>query len=151
VIARSYGCLHSIKIIHTISRLLSTESSNVAGQRCQCRSPLTVVPRLPCSEVDSQRAELRGARGLRGARVDVSTPGDLEIDKTGGYHRYLELCVQQSAGDSALPQVDVLFSLFRHCFLNEDVAYLKAAARFEHTRHFPQSGKLVGKEIQHTV
>ena len=136
---------------HTISRLLSTESSNGAGQRCEGRSPLSVFARLPCSEVDSQRAELRGARGLWGARVDVSTPGDLEIDKPGGDHRCLELCIQQSAGDSALPQVDVLFSLFRHCFLNEDVAYLKAAARFEHTRHFPQSGKLVGKEVQHTV
>jgi hypothetical protein len=134
-----------------MSRSLSTDSLNVAGQRCECRSPLSIFARLPCSEVDSQRAELRGARGLWCASIDVSPPGDLKIDKPGGDHRCLELCIQQSAGDSALPQVDVLFSLFRHCFLNEDVAYLKAAARFEHTRHFPQSGKLVGKEVQHTV
>ena len=151
MIARSYGCLHSIRIIHTISRLLSTESSNVAGQRCERRSPLSVFARLSCSEVDSQRAELRSTRGLWGARIDVPTPGDLEIDKAGGDHRCLELCIQQSAGDSALPQVDVLFSLLRHCLLYDDVAYLKAAARFEHTRHFPQSGKLVGKEVQHAI
>jgi hypothetical protein len=92
-----------IKIIHYHVTLTVYHSLNVAGQRCECRGPLTIFARLPCSEVDSQRAELRGARGLWGVRVDVSTPGDLEFDKACGNYRCLELCIQQSAGDSALP------------------------------------------------
>ncbi len=109
------------------------------------------VTRLSCSEVDSQCAELRCARRLWRAGVYVSTPGDLEVDESGGDHCGLELCIQQSAGDSPLPEVDVSLALLRHGFLHEDVADLQAAGRLEHSRHLPQSGKLVGKEIQHTV
>jgi hypothetical protein len=61
----------------------NSESSNVARQRCHFRDPLSLVARLPCAEIDSQRAELRGARGLWRASVDVAAPGDLEIHEPG--------------------------------------------------------------------
>jgi len=127
------------------------ESSNVARQRCQRRNPLGLVARLSCSEIDSQRPELCGARRLWRARVNVAAPGDLEIDKPRRDDRCPELCIQQSAGDSALPEVDVLLAFLRYCFLHEDVADLKAPTRLEHPRHFAQPGKLVGKKVQHTV
>ena len=63
--------------------------SGVARQPRQCRRPLSLVARLPCSEVDSHGAELRGARRLWRASVDVSTPGDLEVDEPGRDDRCL--------------------------------------------------------------
>ena len=107
--------------------------------------------RLPCAEVDSHGAELCGARRLWRASVDVAAPGDREIDEPGGDDRCLKLCIQQSAGDSTLPEIDVSFPFVRDCFLHKDVADLKATARLEHPRHFLQSGEFVGKEVQHAV
>ena len=107
--------------------------------------------RLPCTEIDSHGAELCGARRLWRAGEDLGAPGDLEIDEPGRDNRCLKLCLQQSAGDSTLPEIDVLFAFVRDCFLHEDVADLKATARLEHARHFLQSGKFVGKEIEHAV
>lgn len=130
---------------------LTHHTSHIARQRRQRLRPLSRVARLSCSEVDSQGAELRGARRLWRAGINVSTPGDLEIDEPGRGDRRQKLCVQQSTGDSGLPEIDVSFAIVRNCFLHEDVADLKATGRLEHARHFLQSGKLVGKEVQHAV
>jgi hypothetical protein len=85
------------------------------------------------------------------AGINVAAPGDLEIDEPSRDDGCLELCIQQSAGDSTLPEIDVLFALCRHCFLNQDVADLKATLRLENARHFLESGKLVGKKIEDAV
>ncbi len=127
------------------------QASQLARQRRDRIRPLGFVPRFSCAEVDSQSTELRGARGLRRASVNFGAPRDLEIHDPRRYHRCFKLCIQQSAGDSTLPEIDVLLALFRHCFLNHDVADLKTAARLENTRHFLESGELVGKEVQHAV
>ena len=126
-------------------------ASQLARQSRNRSRPLGFVPRFSCAEVDSERAELRGARGLGRASVNLGAPRDLEIHEARRYHRCFKLCVQQSAGDSTLPEIDVLLALFRHCFLNQDVADLKTAARLENTRHFLESGELIGKEVQHAV
>jgi len=107
--------------------------------------------RLSRAEVDSQGAELRGARGLRCAGIDVAAPSDLEIDETRRDDCCLELCIQQSAGDSTLPEIDVLLALLRYSFLDHDVADLKTTVWLQNTRHFLESGKLVGKEVEHAV
>jgi len=122
-------------------------ASEVAGQCRHGLRPLGFIARFTRAEVDSEGAELRGARGLRCASVNIGAPGNLEINEPGGYHRCFKLCVQQSASDSPLPQVDVLLALFGHCFLNKDIADLKTASRLENARHFLESGELVGKEV----
>jgi len=127
------------------------QASQLTRQRRNRSRPLGFVPRFSCAEVDSERAELRGARGLGRASVNLRAPGDLEIHEARRYHRCFKLCVQQSAGDSTLPKVDVLLSLLGYCFLNQDVADLEATVRLENTRHFLESGELVGKEVEHTV
>ena len=126
-------------------------TSHIARQRRQRLRPLSLVACLSCAEVDSNGAELRGARRLWRAGEDLGAPGDLEIDEPRRDNRCPQLCIQQSAGDSALPQIDVSFAFVRNCFLHEDVADLKATGRLEHARHFLQSGKFVGKEVQHAV
>ena len=41
------------------------------------------------------------------ATKHITLPYDLEIDKTGGYDRGLQLCLQQGTGNSASPQIDL--------------------------------------------
>ena len=123
----------------------------MASQLLQRLPPFSLVARLSRAKIDSEGAELSRARRLSGAGVHVAAPGDLEIDEARRDDSCLELCIQQSAGNSALPEIDVLLSLVGHCLLNEDVSDLEPPARLENTRNFLESGKLVGKEIEHAV
>jgi len=66
--------------------------------------------RLGCPEIDSDRAKRARAGCLRSAVEDLGLPGDLEIGETGSDDRRLQLCFQQSAGNSAGPEVDLLFA-----------------------------------------
>jgi hypothetical protein len=61
---------------------------------------------------------------LRRATKDIGLPSDFEIHKTGGYDRSLELCFQQSAGNSARPQIDLTFGTLRNCLLDQNIADL---------------------------
>ncbi|MEE9285928.1 MAG: hypothetical protein V3V35_09410, partial [Dehalococcoidia bacterium] len=56
-------------------------------------------------EGDADGLERRGAGLLRRAAEDVGLPGDLEALKPRSLDDCLELCFQQSAGDSTLPEV----------------------------------------------
>ena len=80
------------------------------------------------AEVDTTRAERCHLRSwLRGALEDVRAPGDLEVGESGGHDRGLELCLQQSSGDSPGPQIDVPFGALRHRCLDGDVGDLQPA------------------------
>jgi hypothetical protein len=123
------------------------QASQVAPQRRNGFRPLILVTRFSCAEVDSQSTELRGARGLGRASINFGAPRDLKIHEARRYHRCLKLCVQQSTRDSTFPEIDILLAFLRHCFLYEDIADLKTAARLENPRHLLESGELIGKEV----
>lgn len=125
--------------------------SHLTSQLLYRPRPLGVVTRFSRAEVDSQRAELRRARRLGRPGIDLGAPGDLKIDETRRDYGCLELCIQQSAGDSTLPEVDVLLALLRHRFLYDDVADLKTTVRLEDAGHLLESGKLVRKKVEHAV
>ena len=86
--------------------------------------PLRLVRRLPRPEVDTDRAELGGVRCLRGAAEHIGTPGDLEAHESRGDDRRLELCLQQSAGNSAFPELNVALRTVTDRPLDENVADL---------------------------
>lgn len=86
-------------------------------------------------EVDAQRPEFGGAGLLGCATENVLPPGELKILKTDSRDDRFQLCFQQSAGNSAGPQVDVFLCLFRDSPLNHDVANLDAAPWLEHSVH----------------
>jgi hypothetical protein len=86
--------------------------------------PLRLVARLPRPEVDANRTELRRIRCLRRAAEDVRAPRDLEVHESRSDDRRLELCFQQSAGDSALPEVDVALRAVTDGLLDQNVADL---------------------------
>ena len=62
-----------------------------------------------------------------GEHVDFLAP--LDVVETGKREYLAPLCFQQSAGDSAGPEVDVVFGVLRDLALDVDVADLDAAAR----------------------
>jgi len=55
------------------------------------------------AEVDAERSESGRTRRLRRAGEHVFAPGNLEVLETGGQDPGLELCFQQSAGNSSGP------------------------------------------------
>jgi hypothetical protein len=102
-------------------------------------------------EIDPQRAKFSCAGLVRRARVDLYAPGDLKANKPGGCDRSLELCFQQSAGNSTRPQADVGFGVFRHRCLHKNVPHLQPPARPQHARHFAQCRVFVGHQVEHAV
>src|SRR5581483_8168332 len=81
----------------------------LTAQGSQGLSPLVLVRGLAGAEVDPERPEAGRATRLRRTAEDVRAPGNRKIDKTGGHDRGLELCVQQSPGNSASPEIDLAF------------------------------------------
>lgn len=114
-------------------------------------SPLKFVTGFARAKIDPDGAELRRARRLRRSAEHVRAPRDLESHESSRHDRGVQLCLQQSAGDSALPEIDVSFRARRDGLLDEDVTDLKTAARLEYTRHFAKAGHLIGEEIQHAI
>lgn len=90
--------------------------------------PLSFVQCLACTEVDSERAEFCSARRLRRIRIDIDPRHDFESNKSSGDDRRHELSFDESAGDSAFPEVDVALRFISNGFLNENVADLKTSA-----------------------
>ena len=83
--------------------------------------PLLLVCCLSRAEVNALCPEFRGTARLRRAIKDVRLPGDLEVNESGSHDRDLQICFQQSTSNSARPQIDLAFGIFRHCLLHQDV------------------------------
>jgi hypothetical protein len=79
---------------------------------------------LPRAEVHAERSEIRGVLVLRCAAEDIRSPRNLDLVETAFSQERDQLCFQQSAGDSASPQIDVAFRGLRHRLLHDDVADL---------------------------
>ncbi len=69
--------------------------------------------RLAGREVDAHRPELSRRRLLRRPREHIGAPCDLEIEEARFTDRLLELCFQQSAGNSTGPEIEPSFRSVR--------------------------------------
>ena len=104
-----------------------------------------------CPKVDAQCAKLCRAGLLRGTAANILPPCNLEIGKACILNNRFELCFQQSASDSASPEVDSLFRCLRHDLLHEDVTDLESPVRFEHPDNFGQGSGFVRHQIEHAI
>jgi hypothetical protein len=111
----------------------------------QRRLPLLLIGRLARAEGDAQRPEFCGTALLRRAAEDVLLPGDLEVDEAGCHDRGLQFCFQQSPGNSARPQIDLLLGVLWHRGTHQDIPDLEAARGFEHASHLLQGRQFVRK------
>jgi hypothetical protein len=99
-------------------------------------------------------AELLGlAAGVfeRRAGVGVDQVTGLDADEPVAQQAALVLCFQQSAGDSAGPQVDVSPAFLGHRPLDGDVGQLDAAAGAQHAHDLGEDGVLVGDQVDDAV
>jgi hypothetical protein len=113
--------------------------------------PLLLICCLAGAEVDALRPEFCGTAGLRRATEDVRLPGDLEINEARSHDRGFQFCFQQSTGNSARPQIDLLFRVRWHRLLHHDIPDLEATAGFEHASHLLQGREFVWQQVEHPV
>ena len=91
----------------------------------------------------AQRPERRRAGLLGCAAEHVAVQADFKIFKPGSLHKGPALCFQQSAGDSASPQVYVFLRGIWNGFLDDDIADLYPAAWPKNTVHLTKHGPFV--------
>ena len=113
--------------------------------------PLLLIGRLACAEVDAYRPEFCGATSLRSATEDVHSLRDLDVNETGGHDRGLQFCFQQSTGNSAGPQIDLLLCVLRYRLLHQDIPDLEASRRLEHTSHLLQGREFVRHQVEDAI
>jgi len=113
--------------------------------------PLLLIGRLARAEVDALCPEFCGATGLRRATEDIRLPGDFEVNESRSHDRGLQFCFQQSTGNSARPQIDLLFRVRWHRLLHQDIPDLEATAGFKHASHLLQGREFVRQQIEDPV
>ena len=113
--------------------------------------PLLLMCRLARAEVDTLCPEFCGAPRLRSATEDVRLPGDLEVNETRRHDCGLQFCFQQSTGNSARPQIDLLFRVLWHRLLHQDIPDLEATAGFEHASHLLKGREFVRQQVEDAV
>jgi hypothetical protein len=113
--------------------------------------PLLLICCLASAEVDALCPEFCGATGLRRATENVRLPGDLEVDESGGHDRGLQFCFQQSTGNSARPEIDLLLRVRWHRGTHQDIPDLQATVGFEHASHFLQGRQFVRQQVEDAV
>ena len=86
--------------------------------------PLLIACGFARSEGNAERPKLCCARRLRRVRVDVDQIHNLEPHVARGDDRRPKLCFQQSARDSALPEINILSRFVSDRSLHQDVTDL---------------------------
>jgi len=113
--------------------------------------PLLLVCCLSRAEVNALCPEFRGTARLRRAIKDVRLPGDLEVNESRSHDRGLQFCFQQSTGNSARPQINLLFRVRWHRLLHQDIPDLETTRGFEHAGHLLQGREFVWQQVEDTV
>lgn len=96
-------------------------------------------------------AELRGIGFVFASRKDIHFVRHHRVHEARECERLPPLCLQQSTGNSAAPEVDVIARVLRNLLVDEDVANLHSSAGLEHTEHLAEDGRLVRAEVDDTV
>ena len=93
-------------------------------------------------ERHAARIELLGIRLVPGAGEDIHLLPPAHIREAHLLQHPIPLCLQQSTGDSAGPEVYVILGVLGDLLVDDDVRYLEAAAGLKHPqdplhhRHF---------------
>ena len=123
----------------------------LAGLPRESRRRAREVLRSPCEDAHAPRVELLGVRLVLAPREHVHFVRHHHVDEAGQLQDCPPLCLQQSTGNSAAPQFDVVLGLLGDRLVDQDVAHLDAPARLQHPRHLPEHGRLVRAEVDHAV
>src|SRR3989442_12445411 len=101
--------------------------------------------------LDASRLVHRGGRSAGRTGEDIDARGGVDILEARGQDGRFRLCFQQSTGNSASPEGDVLLGRLRDRSADDDVGDLDTAARFEHPVDLAPTLGLVGREVDDAV
>ena len=102
-------------------------------------------------KIYSDRAKRARARRLRCTVENLRLPGNFKVGKASSDDRRLKLCFEQSAGNSARPQINLSLCPLRNRPGDKDIGDLKPSTRSQHTEHFAQRLLLIGSQVKHAV
>ena len=106
---------------------------------------------LPGEHGHAARVELGSVGFVLAPGKDIHFVRHDHVDEAGEREYLPPLCFQQSTGNSATPEFDVVLRLLRHFFVDEDVTDLDPASWLEDAEHLPEYGGLVGAEVDDAV
>jgi hypothetical protein len=124
---------------------------SLTGEGCPGGFPLPFIHGFARTEGDALCPEFCGTARLRRATEHVRLPGDLEVTEAGSHDRGLQFCFQQSTGDSAGPQINLLFRVRWHRLLHQDIPDLETTAGFEYASHLLQGCEFVWQQVEDAV
>lgn len=113
--------------------------------------PLLFIGPFARTEVDTYCPEFRGTTLLGCATVDVRSSSDLDVNETSGHDRGFQFCLKPRTGNSAGPQIDLLFRVLRHSLLYQDIPDLQASRRLEHASHLLQGREFVRHQVEDAI
>ena len=114
-------------------------------------APATWLSRPPRENGHAARLELLRVTLVLTSREHVDLVRHHDIGEAGLIEEHPPLCIQQSTGNSATPERDVILRVLRDLLMYKDVPDLDAPAGLENTEHFVEDGTLIGTEVDHTV
>ncbi len=109
------------------------------------------LPRFPGPDANAHGAVLQGTGGVGHVFEDVMAGHDLRRFESRVGEGLDEFCFQQTAGNSAGPQSDVVQGCLRHRARHHDVAELEPSAGAQGPGPLPQRALLVQRQVQHAI
>jgi hypothetical protein len=102
-------------------------------------------------DIHADDAVFQGGALFRRSRERIEAVRDADIGEPGGCECGLDLCLQQSAGNSTGPQIDIASGAIVERGAEHDVGELQASPRGNDTKHLSQRAVLIGHEIEYAV
>ena len=94
-------------------------------------------------EGDAAGVEFGGIGFVFGAGEDIDLFAPVDVGESGGRQYLAPLCFEQSAGDSARPEFDIVPGILRDFLVDDDVRDLDATAGLEDAVDFDHDGGFV--------
>jgi hypothetical protein len=113
--------------------------------------PLLFIGPFARAEVDADCPEFRGTTLLGCVTIHVRSSSDLDVNETGGHDRGFQFCLKPRTGNSAGPQIDLLFRVLRHSGTHQDIPDLEASRRLEHASHLLQGREFVRHQVEDAI
>lgn len=107
--------------------------------------------RLAGAECDTLRAEVQRVRGIGRVHITVVLVDDIAFFKTSRAHGAEQLCIQQSAGNSARPEGNIIQCAIGYLPFNENIADLQSSARLEDAEPLAQGLGFVEGQVEDAV
>ncbi len=107
--------------------------------------------RLQGAEDDAAGVEVLSVRFVRGAAENVDHAANADVGESRRSNDSHVLLDEECTRDSTGPEIDVSDRVVRQRLLDDDVSYLHATSRSQHSMDFVVDTELVRAEVDHSI